>query len=356
MNRPALNRSDQTNLALAIYHYAWKIPDKEYRKVRPFGTLPDMPATDLVVVDIAAWWVTAVFESEGFDRPVLFDGRARAPSGVFQLSGVYTAGTTALTAGLANPESYRPDPMTLLRHGGPPAAVAAVLSHVAERTGRPAALTVVTAQEWDRPARDRLESAATIAGLPRPRIVSTAVAAAAPTGPGVVLVCVAGAAWPELTLVDGQRHLAASAVRAPGAPAIDEALLRVAAARGGAEADPDDWRLTREVERARATLGVQQRAAMLLPEPHQAVVLTRDDLTAAKAVHLDRLPDTVKLLLADAGVDRVTAVVQVGEDAQVATALSDAGLVPAITVRDPHALLRGIARTQPPSRRLWWRR
>ncbi|WP_433795872.1 hypothetical protein [Actinoplanes sp. CA-252034] len=315
-----------------------------------------MPATDLVVVDIAAWWVTAVFESEGFDRPVLFDGRARAPSGVFQGPGVYTAGTPALVAGLANPESYRPDPMTLLRHGGPPAAVAAVLSHVVERTGRPAALAVVTAQEWDRPARERLEQAAATAGLPRPRVVSTAAAAAAQAGPGIVLVCVAGAAWPELTLVDGHRQLAASAVRAPGAPAIDEALLRVAATRGGAEADPDDWRLTREIERARATLGLQQRAAMLLPEPHQAVVLTRDDLAAAKAVHLDRLPDTVKLLLADAGVDRVATVVQVGEDSQVSAALSEAGPAPSITVRDPHALLRGLTRTQPPPRRQWWRR
>lgn len=351
-----LNRSGQTNVVLTIYHYAWKIPDKECQKIRPFETLPDMPATDLVVVDIAAWWVTAVFESEGFDRPVLFDGRARAPSGVFQGSGVYTAGATALRAGLANPEAYRPDPMTLLRHGGPPAAVAAVLSHVTERTGRPAALTVVTAQEWDRPARARLEQAAGTAGLPRPRIVSTAAAAAAPAGSGPVLVCVAGSAWPEITVLDGQRQLATSAVRAPGAPAIDEALLRVAATRGGAEADPDDWRLTREIERARATLGLQRRAAMLLPEPHQAVVLTRDDLAATKAVHLDRLPDAVKLLLADAGVDRVGAVVQVGEDAQVSTALSDLGLAPERTVRDPHALLRGLARTQPPARRLWWRR
>jgi hypothetical protein len=341
---------------LAIYHYAWKIPDKKSRKVRPFGTLPDMPATDLVVVDIAAWWVTAVLQSEGFDRPVLFDGRARAPSGVLQGPGAYTAGITALTTGLTQPETYRPDPMTLLRHGGPPAAVAAVLSHVAERTGRPAALTVVTAQEWDRPARGRLEQAAVTAGLPRPRIVSTAVAAAAQAGSGPVLVCVSGAAWPELTVVDGQRHLAAAAVRAPGAPAVDEALLRVAAARGGGDADPDDWRLTREIEHARATLGVQARAAMLLPEPQQAVVLTRDDLAAAKAVHLDRLPDTVKLLLADAGVDRVRSVVQVGEDAQVSTALSDLGLTPAITIGHPHALLRGLSRTQPPARRPWWRR
>ncbi|GIE30997.1 hypothetical protein Ait01nite_040420 [Actinoplanes italicus] len=341
---------------MLIYHYAWKIPDKKCRKIRPFETLPDMPTTDLVVVDIAAWWITAVYESGGSVQAALFDGRARAPSGVFQDDGVYTAGTAALTAGLAQPESYRPDPMTLLRHGGPPAAVAAVLSHVADRTGRPAALTVVTAQHWDRPARDRLEQAADGAGLPRPRIVSTAVAAADRSGGRLTLVCVAGAAWPELTLVDGGRHVASAVVRAPGAPTVDEALLRVAAARGGAEADPDDWRLAREIERARARLGVQPRAAMLLPEPHQAVVLTRDDLAAAKAVHLDRLADTAKTLLADAGADRVDAVVQVGTDAQVAAALTDIGRPPAVTVRHPHDLLSGLARALPPTRRHWWRR
>ncbi|MEU4623911.1 hypothetical protein AB0G04_28545 [Actinoplanes sp. NPDC023801] len=315
-----------------------------------------MPTTDLAVVDIAAWWVTAVYESGGAVQPALFDGRARAPSGVFQGSGVYTAGTAALTAGLAQPESYRPDPMTLLRHGGPPAVVAAVLSHVADRTGRPAALTVVTAQEWDRPARDRLAQAAATAGLPRPRIVSTAVAAAARAAGRLTLVCVAGAAWPELTLVDGEQHVVSAAVRAPGAPTVDEALLRVAASRGGAEADPDDWRLTREIERARARLGVQQRAAMLLPEPHQAVVLTRDDLAAAKAVHLDRLADTAKLLLADAHADGVDAVVQVGTDEQVAAAMTDIGRRPDLTIRNPHELLTGLARALPPARRHWWRR
>jgi hypothetical protein len=315
-----------------------------------------MPTTDLVVVDIAAWWITAVYESGGSAHPALFDGRARAPSGVFQGSGVYTTGTAALTAGLAQPESYRPDPMTLLRHGGPPAAVAAVLSHVAERTGRPAALTVVTAQQWDPPARDRLGQAAATAGLPRPRIVSTAVAAAARSGGRLTLVCVAGAAWPELTLVEEGRHVASAVVRAPGAPTVDEALLRVAAARGGTDADPDDWRLMREIERARARLGVQPRAAMLFPEPHQAVVLTRDDLAAAKAMHLDRLADTAKLLLADARADRVDAVVQVGTDAQVAAALTDVGRPPSVTIRNPHELLSDLAHSLPQVRRHWWRR
>ena len=324
-----------------------------------------MPATDLhLVVDIAAWWITAVSESGGTIQPVLFDGRARTPSGVFHHPGGYTAGTGALVEGVAHPESYRPDPMTLLRHGGPPAALAAVLTHVAEHSGPPSALTVLTAQDWEPPARDRLEQAAALAGLPRPATITTAAAAAALTGAESVLVCVTGTAWPELTLVgtrDGRRHPAAAAVRAPGAPAVDEALMRVAAARGGADADPDDWRVSREIDRARAALVVQPRAAMLLPEPHQAVALTRADLAAASAVHLDRLADTVKQLLADARTDpgSVGAVVLVGENAPVAAALTDIGLPPDITVRNAHALVRAAAATTArPSRPFWqaWRR
>ncbi|MDR6320812.1 hypothetical protein [Actinoplanes couchii] len=326
-----------------------------------------MPTTDLhLVVDIAAWWITAVYESGDVLRPVLFDGRARLPSGVFDDSGTWTAGRDALTDGLRHPESYRPDPMTLLRHGGPVEAVAAILAHVAATAdGRVGALTVITAHAWEPPARHRLENAAALARLPRPRVVSTAAAAAALTGADLTMVCVSGTAWPELTLVDardGYRHLGTTAVRAPGVPAVDEALLRVAATRAGTDADPDNWQVSREVEQARAFLAVQPRASMLLPEPHGAVELNRADLAAATAVHLTCLADAAKQLLADTGTDpaQVGAVVLVGEDAgQVGTALTEAALTPAVTVRDSHALLRSAAGTRSPGRpswRLWNRR
>ncbi|GAA4935517.1 hypothetical protein [Actinoplanes utahensis] len=322
-----------------------------------------MPTTDLhLVVDIAAWWTTAAYESGDDVQPVLFDGRARTPSGVFHDDGVYHAGTAALTQGIARPEDYRPDPMTLLRHGGPAEAVAAVLTHVAARTGGATALTVITAQSWDLPARQRLEKAADIARLPRPRVVTAAAAVASLTGEDVAVVCVPGPAWPELTLVDardGQQRLTAATVRAPGAAAVDEALLRVAAVRAGADADADDWRLLWEIERARSVLAVQPRAAVLLPEPHQAVVVAREDLAAATAVHLDRLADTVKQLLDDADLTPpdIGAVVLVGDDDQMAAALTGAGLAPTRTVRDPHAILRSAARTRPPGRPSWpWRR
>ncbi|WP_430789197.1 hypothetical protein [Actinoplanes sp. G11-F43] len=320
-----------------------------------------MPATDLhLVVDIAAWWITAVFESGTVVQPVLFDGRARLPSGVFDNSGTWTAGRSALIDGLRRPESYRPDPMTLLRHGGPVEAVAAALAHVAAVPGgRITALTVITADAWAPPARHRLERAAALARLPRPRVVSTAAAAAGMTGAELAVVCVTGTAWPELTLVDtrdGYRHLSTAAVRAPGVPAVDEVLLRVAASRAGTDADPDNWQVSREVEQARAFLAVQPRASMLLPEPHGAVELNRDDLAAATAVHLKCLPDAAKQLLADAGADpgTVGAVVLVGEDAdQVGAALAEAALAPTVTVRDSHTLLRSVAGIRPPGRPSW---
>ncbi|HWS36633.1 MAG TPA: hypothetical protein VN408_28335 [Actinoplanes sp.] len=324
-----------------------------------------MPATDLhLVVDIAAWWITAVYESGDVVQPLLFDGRAHLPSGVFDDSGTWTAGRDALADGLRHPESYRPDPMTLLRHGGPVEAVAAVLAHVAARAGgRVRALTVVTEHDWGPPARHRLERAAALARLPRPRAVSTAAAAATLAGAGLTVVCTTGTAWPELTLIDardGYRQLATAAVRAPGVPAVDEALLRVAATRAGTEADPDSWQVSREVDQARATLAVQHRASMLLPEPHGAVQLSRDDLTAAAAAHLEQLPDTAKQLLADAGTEpaQVGAVVLVGDDPQLGKALAGAALTPTVTVRDTYALLRSAVGTRPPGRPSWrpWQR
>ncbi|MEV0902734.1 hypothetical protein [Actinoplanes sp. NPDC049802] len=326
-----------------------------------------MAATDLhLVVDIGAWWITAVFESAGTVQPLILDGRGRSPSGVFHDGDTYRAGTAALTAGAFRPDGYRPDPMTLLRHGGtsdpsfdPVTAVAAVLAHVAEHAPRRVtALTLVTAHAWSEPALQRLARAAFTARLPQPRVTTAGAALAALAGTRIVLVAVTGTAWPELAVLaggDGYRQLSAAPVRAPGAPAVDEALLRIAAARAGADADPDDWRFTREVEQTRALLAVQPRAPMLLPEPYQAVVLTRDDLAIAIAAHLDRMPEVIKQVLADAEVSPadVGAVVLAGEEAGLDWALRGAGLPAPITVTDPHATVRGAARTP---RRPWWRR
>ncbi|MFC7534906.1 Hsp70 family protein [Actinoplanes sp. GCM10030250] len=346
-----------------------------------------MPAGDLhLAVDISAWWTTAVYESGGTVQPVVFEGRPRLPSGVFQArdTRALSTGTPALAASVTHPEDYRPDPMTLLQTGTPApgarfdpvAAVAAVLVQVAEAASVQAgstvtALTIITAQTWGHRARQRLHQAAATAGLPPPHIVTAAAAAAAAalsgstltggTRPGsFVAVCTTGDATPELTVIDaahGFQQLAAAPVRDPGAPTVDEALIQLAAERATPGTDPsaalDDWRVAREIQQARTALAVQPRAPMLLPEPHPAVVLTRDDLAAAGAAHLARLRETVKQLLADADLDpsEVNAVVLVGDDGtvpEVQAALAGAGLPPTVTVRDPHAVLTGAVRLSSP--------
>ncbi|WP_328470684.1 Hsp70 family protein [Actinoplanes sp. NBC_00393] len=351
-----------------------------------------MPAADLrLAVDIAAWWTTAVYESAGTLRPVFFDGQARLPSGVYQNpdTRALTIGTPALAASAELAEGYRPDPMTLLHTGTPApdarfdpvAALAALLAHVAEAAtaqarARVTELIVVTARRWGPSARQRLDRAATGAGLPTPEIVTVAAAAAvlagaAPAGP-FITVCTTGEATPELTVVDaahGYRQLATAPVRDPGSPTVDEALIRLAAERASPGTDPaaalDDWRVAREIQQARTALAVQPVVPTLLPEPHPAVVLTREDLTAATATHLSRLDEAVKRLLADAALARgdIGPVVLVGDDGAlpaVEAGLSAGGLLPAVTIRDPHAIVTGALRLGPPTGRPWrawpWRR
>jgi hypothetical protein len=134
-------------------------------------------------------------------------------------------------------------------------------------------------------------------------------------------------------------------------------LIRVAAERAtpGGDAAPiaADWRVAWEVQRARAALAVQPRASVLLPEPYPAVVITRDDLTAASAPHLGRFDDTVKQLLADADLDpsHIAAVVLVGEAATLPglqAQLARSGLPSPVIVQDPHAVASGAARLTRP--------
>jgi molecular chaperone DnaK (HSP70) len=340
-----------------------------------------------LAVDIAAWWTTAVYETAGAVHSVVFDGETRFPSGVYQDpdTRALSIGTPALAASVRLPEGYRPDPMTLL-HTGVPApgarfdpvdAVGAVLAHVAAaasaRAGTPvSALTVVTARLWGPAARQRLHQAAARAGLAAPEIVTGAAAAAVLAGAGpYVAVCATGEATPELTVLEvarGYRQLATAEVRDPDSPTVDEALIRLAAERAAPGTDPaaalDDWRVAREIQQARTALAVRPHAPVLLPEPHPAVMLTREDLIAATAAHLGRLDETVKQLLADATLDRrdIGAVVLVGDDGArpaVEAALVAAGLPPAVTVRDRHAIVSGALRLGPPgarSWRAWWRR
>ena len=340
-----------------------------------------MPTGDLhLVVDIGAWWTTAVYESGTGVQPVLFDGQTRLPSGVFRDpdTGALVPGPSGLAAGMTQPDRYYPDPMTLLRYAGTRhfvdafdsgAAVSAVLAHVATlvsgQTGTAVStLTIVTAQAWGHRARQRLHQAATSAGLPEPHIVTAAAAAAASVAADLpstgghgpfIAVCIAGEALPEMTVFDAgsaYQQLATAPVCDPTVSPIDEALIRVAAERatpgGDAAAIAADWRVAWEVRRARAALAVQPRASLLPPEPYPAVVITRDDLTAASAPHLGRFDDTVKQLLADADLDpsHIAAVVLVGEAATLTglqAQLARSGLPSPVVLQNPHAVANGAA-------------
>jgi hypothetical protein len=316
-----------------------------------------MAANDLhLAVDVASWWTTAVYEQAGAVHPVLFDGQVRLPSGVYADPGTLLTGVPAVAAGMTYPGYYRPDPLALLHAGAPaPAgpgqveAVSALLAHVANTAAVQAnasiqSLTIVTAHSWGFKARQRLLQAATTAGLPEPVLIdaSHAAAAAAPAHGRFVLV---GTADPALTILDtdgDHTKLATCRIHQPGSPTVDDALIRLAAPDAGLAAD---WRLTHEAQQARARLASSARAALILPEPLPPAVISRDTIATAAGPHLSELKSHVEQLLADADLDAADlgAVVLVGDDPLLETLsahLAEAGLPPAVQVRDPHATAR----------------
>ncbi|MFC4063684.1 Hsp70 family protein [Actinoplanes subglobosus] len=317
-----------------------------------------MPATDLhLAVEIASWWTTAVYEQGGVTHPVYFAGQARMPSGVIAEPGTGSllTGTAALAAAMAGTDEYRPDPMGLAHNGTDVTAVAAVLAHVATHAsalaGTPVtALTVVTATGWGHRARQRLQQAANQVGLPVPGIVTAAAALSAGTATTGRFVLVATTA-PDLAILDlddGYQQVAHTDIVDPDHPDIDTALLARLA-----DPPPTGWPVLREVRQARTVLAGQPRASLLLPQPHPAAVLERDDVSAAAAPHLARVPEAVKQALADADLDTadVTTVIVTGGDAvvpELGAALTAAGLPAPVVVDEPHAVARGALRiTQP---------
>jgi hypothetical protein len=171
-----------------------------------------------------------------------------------------------------------------------------------------------------------------------------------------VLVCSVDGAEPMITIIDARNQynqLAVATVHEPNAPRIDQALADLAWQR--ANVDPTTtatipgWQVAAEVRQARSVLATQPRAPVLLPAPHPAVVIDRDDLAAAIKPHLARLPDAITQALADADLDRehLTVTVLIGDEATVGdlhTGLADAGLTPTVITGQPHALADGAAR------------
>ncbi|GAA1650480.1 hypothetical protein [Actinoplanes couchii] len=325
-----------------------------------------MPAKDLhLSIEVGPWWTTAVYERAGVVHPVYFDGQPRLPSGVHQQPGTLLTGTAALTAGMDNPGAYHPDPLALLHSpaaasetaagdtaaGGtvdPVDATAAVLTHVARTAttttgGRITELTLVTAHAWGPQIRQRLQQAATTAGLPDPNIATVA-AALATTATGRYVVTATSDL--DLTVLDreeGFQQVAYLRAGDPHADGIDRALFTRAT---GGTPPAYGWQWAREINQARAALATQARVALLLPPPHRAAALDREDVSVAAAAHLDRLPENVKTLITDAGLTTadVSTVVLRGGDAvtaEFAAGLQVAGLPVPTVLDDPHAVARG---------------
>ncbi|MEV7628840.1 hypothetical protein [Actinoplanes sp. NPDC089786] len=322
-------------------------------------------------IHLTGRWTAAVVTAGGRTWPVTFDGQTRIPAGVHIApdTGAVLPAAAGLAAGAADPGNYLPDPLAALRTSadtepGPAAAVSAVLAHVANTAatqgGAPIdTLTLTTPYPWGPKSRQRLTLAATAAGLPAPAIVTAAAAAVgavavAGQAPRFVLVCSVADDFPALTVLDTANQyteLAATVVRHPDAPGIQETIAELVRQRSDPAtpaADGTDWRTAAEINRAREALTGEVRAAVLLPEQTAPVVIDLDDLGKAVRPHLDRLPAAVTDVLADADIDLadITATVLVATDATASlahAALGGAGLPTAVLLSQPVQLAAGAA-------------
>jgi len=99
-------------------------------------------------------------------------------------------------------------------------------------------------------------------------------------------MCTLGDDVPALAVLDTvtqYTQLAATVVRDPDAPGVAEALAALVRQRSSDSAlqtvSGTDWRVTGEIDRARQALTSDARAAVLLPEQTDPVVLDRDHST-----------------------------------------------------------------------------
>jgi hypothetical protein len=300
--------------------------------------LPDMHSGAAhLSIDLAASSITGVLFRQGQRIPLLFDGQPVMPSGVFvdPETGRLFVGHAALTAAAHRPDHYIPDPLAQSGTGptsdgallsDPTDAMSAILQHVAAHAQTPDALvdavTVSIPPSWGPRRRERLLLAAARVGLPRPTLVTAPAALAAQVtayGPAVpegacVLVCQADAHPMSLTMLQavagGFRELGTTALAYPDGADIDQTLThRAIDASGDIElrrridhpSELEDhrtrWILLHHIRQLRHTLLTQERAPVLLPEPHPPAVLTHHDLSTAIQPLLDQLPTSVAELL-----------------------------------------------------------
>ncbi|MBO4210764.1 hypothetical protein GSF22_32940, partial [Micromonospora echinofusca] len=277
--------------------------------------------------------------------PILIDGRLVMPPGVaVSADGQLYIGLDP-TAARALPPDHQfvtnpalilgPQPPTTdaAQPVDPAGLLAAMLRHVAlhatHQAGGPVtALTVTIPANWGPRRRGQLTTAVTHTGLPSPALVTAPAALAAharmlgltfPTG-SCLLTCQTNPSPAVLTVIqattDGYRELATRQI--DGRYDLDHLVVRhvIHTATG----DDDPLRTTidqpgnippdgldallESVRTARHLLTTQERAPILLPEPRQPAVITRDDVTTAAQPLLAGISDSVDALLDAADVDR----------------------------------------------------
>jgi hypothetical protein len=314
------------------------------------------------------------------------DGLPRIPSGIFvdPDTGHLHPGAGGLAAATHRPDCYLADPLTLLgadavpvgpHHCDPLDLVAAVLRHITTHTaphahGPITVLTMTVPPRWGPRRRQRLQEAASRAGLPAPRLVTAPAAVAAHLSAATatahdgscVLVCDADEGPLTLTVLHhtgGEyRELATTALNEAAGTRIAEALARHATTthpelwqRIDQPTTVDDgrerWLLTASARQAMHTLATQERAAILLPEPYPPTAVDRDDLTTAARPLLDQLAAAVHQVLTTADVDpaQVHHVILTGDTASLPglhdTLTAAIGRSPTMITAQPYAIADG---------------
>jgi hypothetical protein len=367
-----------------------------------FGTLPGMHGPVRLGIDIGAAHTAAVIALPGGPwLPLMPDGAPTLPSGVFidPSTGALVVGEPGQAAAVTHPDCYLTDPVAAFAGNATTVQVAdrdievvelvaAVLRRVATEaqtlSGRPpSGVDIAVPASWGPRRRERLQQAVARAGLPPATLVATPIAVVAHMtalaglpmlNGGCVLVCDAGAASLELSIVQhttssGLNVLATAGYPDTGGNALDNALAQVAA-RPLIDAEPERWQrllatdtvdqlrerqaLWHAVRAAKHALWQQQQAVVPLPAGHPPTVVDRDALAHACAAVLTPVPERIEHLLAAADIDRshLTAVVLTGGGARL-PGLAEAvaahtGHSPAIPGRTDNAAADGALRVADP--------
>ncbi|MEV0650688.1 Hsp70 family protein [Phytomonospora sp. NPDC050363] len=320
--------------------------------------------------------VAMLRRSDGRTRPLLFDSSPLLPSGVFATAdGRLLVGRDAERNARMDPSRFEPNPKRCVDDGAvllgdrPVPVVelmAATLREVAleaERVGGtpPSDVVVTCPATWGALRRGVLTEAAISAGLPRPRMVSEPVAAAAyfATGVGhrvgegeIVVVYDLGGGTLDVSAVrrtpEGYEVVAVEGMPAFGGVDLDAVIVELLGtgvepaewARLNSPATPEERRRTRQfwddARSAKEALSRQPNTSVLLPTTGRDLQVGREQFWAAAREPLAATAGLTKSVVDKAGVglDKIAGLFLVGGSTRiplVATVLhQETGITPTV--------------------------